>query len=263
MTVHVNRINSRANASYKKFKNLARGSAEYKNEGLIWIEGLHLCGAALASDRVAACLITSESFRDESLSSWGDAWRGLSRYVLSDDLMRELIGLEMSTAPRQSVAMLLNAPQAEGIQAHAPTVVLDRLQDPGNVGSILRCAAAFGYTQILCLQGTVSVWAPKVVRAGMGAHFALNLIEGVAVHELERLRVPIFLTSSHTGEYLHTAALRWPCAWVLGHEGQGVADDMLRLPHSAVRIAQPGGQESLNVAAAAAICLHASGIAAD
>jgi len=72
--------------------------------------------------------------------------------------------------------------------------------------------------------------------------------------------VPLLATSSHQGEWLHRAALPWPCAWVLGHEGQGVDPRIEARAARHLRIAQPGGEESLNVAAAAAICLHASAI---
>jgi TrmH family RNA methyltransferase len=94
-----------------------------------------------------------------------------------------------------------------------------------------------------------------VLRAGMGAHFGLRLIEGLTAARWTRCAVPLVVTSSHQGRWCTKRRLPWPCAWVLGHEGQGVAR---RWPHLAVRIAQPGGEESLNVAAAAAICLHAS-----
>src|SRR5690606_23923076 len=138
------------------------------------------------------------------------------------------------------------------------TVVLDRLQDAGNVGSILRSAAAFGFTQVAALKGTAALWSPKVLRAGMGAHFGLRLVEGLAFEDLATLRVPLLVTSSHQGEWLHRAALPWPCAWVMGHEGQGVSETLMQRAQAFVRIAQPGGEESLNVGAAAAICLHAS-----
>ena len=75
------------------------------------------------------------------------------------------------------------------------------------------------------------------------------------------LQVPLLATSSHQGDYLHRAALPWPCAWVLGHEGQGVGAALSARATQFVRIVQPGGEESLNVAAAAAICLHASAAA--
>jgi TrmH family RNA methyltransferase len=139
----------------------------------------------------------------------------------------------------------------------APTVVLDRVQDAGNVGSILRCASAFGYTQVLALKGTAALWSAKVLRAGMGAHFGLRLVESLEPSAVAGLTVPLLMTSSHGGEWLHAATLPWPCAWAFGHEGQGVGAEIEALAQARIRIAQPGGEESLNVAAAAAICLHA------
>jgi TrmH family RNA methyltransferase len=97
-----------------------------------------------------------------------------------------------------------------------------------------------------------------VLRAGMGAHFGLHLVEGLAPSDLAALELPLIATSSHRGEPLHTSTLPWPCAWAFGHEGQGLDDAVARQAGLWCRIGQPGGQESLNVAAAAAICLHAS-----
>jgi TrmH family RNA methyltransferase len=140
--------------------------------------------------------------------------------------------------------------------------VLDRLQDAGNVGAILRCAAAFGFGQVLAIKGTAGLWSPKVLRAGMGAHFGLRLVEGLEPAALDALAVPVITTSSHGGEFLHQCGLPWPCAWAFGHEGQGVGAEIAARSKLAVRIIQPGGEESLNVATAAAICLHASAAAA-
>jgi hypothetical protein len=83
-----------------------------------------------------------------------------------------------------------------------PTVVLDRVQDAGNVGSILRSAGAFGFRQVVALKGTAALWSPKVLRAGMGAHFGLHLIEGADAGALDALNVPLAVTSSHQGEFL-------------------------------------------------------------
>jgi TrmH family RNA methyltransferase len=156
------------------------------------------------------------------------------------------------------VGFVWDLPASGGPQTGLASVVLDRLQDAGNVGSILRSAAAFGFGQVLALKGTAALWSPKVVRAGMGAHFGLTLVEGLAAHDLASLGVPLIVTSSHQGDWLHVGELPWPCAWVLGHEGQGVGPALEGMAERRVRIAQPGGEESLNVAAAAAICLHAS-----
>ena len=126
-------------------------------------------------------------------------------------------------------------------------------------------AWGMGVTQVLALKGTAALWSPKVIRAGMGAHLALHLVEGLSPDALSGLQVPILATSSHQGPHLHELVregrLPQPAAWLFGHEGQGVSDALLAQADLTVRIAQPGGQESLNVAAAAAICLHASATA--
>lgn len=149
-------------------------------------------------------------------------------------------------------------PEVQSVDGTASTVILDRVQDAGNVGSILRSAAAFGFKQVLAVKGTAALWSPKVLRAGMGAHFGLHLLEGLDEAALQNLSVPVYATSSHGGVLLHEAALPTPCAWVMGHEGQGVSASLMAWASQLVRIVQPGGEESLNVGAAAAICLHSS-----
>ena len=111
---------------------------------------------------------------------------------------------------------------------------------------------------MLALKGTAALWSPKVVRAGMGAHFAMQLIEGLSDDDLAVLQVPLLATSSHQGLVLGQSPLPWPCAWVMGHEGQGVSEALMARCSHTVRIPQPGGEESLNVAAAAAICLYST-----
>jgi TrmH family RNA methyltransferase len=140
----------------------------------------------------------------------------------------------------------------------APTLVLDRVQDAGNAGSLLRSAAAFGVGQVLALKGSVALWSPKVLRAGQGAHFGLRLVEGLDAAALDALAVPLLGTALGSDALLPAAALPWPCAWVLGHEGQGVAPELLARCAQVLRIPQPGGEESLNVAAAGAVCLYES-----
>jgi TrmH family RNA methyltransferase len=112
------------------------------------------------------------------------------------------------------------------------------------------------------MKGTAALWSAKVLRAGMGAHFGMNLLEGGTRDWLSHLDMPLITTSSHQGPFLHQCvadkALPSVCAWVMGHEGQGVSEEIMALAQLQVRIAQPGGEESLNVASAAAICLYAS-----
>ena len=248
------RITSRDNALLKDLRRLAQDSGAHRKQGRVWVEGEHLCSAALVRGLKPVLAVFSASYWP--LAQAGQAQAALKNVVIDDALMASISDLP-SPAP---LAFLLDLPAALALQPDAPTVVLDRVQDAGNVGSILRSAAAFGFTQVAALKGTALLWSPKVLRAGMGAHFGLRLVEGLVADDLAALQVPLLVTSSHEGDWLHRAALPWPCAWVLGHEGQGVDAALAARAAQAVRIAQPGGEESLNVAAAAAICLHASGV---
>ncbi|MDE2616827.1 MAG: RNA methyltransferase, partial [Burkholderiales bacterium] len=173
--------------------------------------------------------------------------------AVSDKVFQDISGL----ASPATLGAVFALPAAD-LQASVNTVVLDRVQDAGNVGSILRSAAGFGFTQVLAIKGTAALWSPKVLRAGMGAHFGLRLLEGLEDKDLDGLDLPWLVTSSHQGEFIHRQSLPKPCAWVMGHEGQGVSPALMARASQFVRIAQPGGEESLNVAAAASICLHAS-----
>jgi len=249
-------ISSRDNPLIKDFKRLAQDSGAYRKQGRVWIEGDHLCRAALARGVAPAIAVFTESFWPQAGPYRARAPGKGKNIVISDALMAHVSGLE-SPAP---MAFVLEMPAAPVLQPDMPTVVLDRVQDAGNVGSILRSAGAFGFCQVLALKGTALLWSPKVLRAGMGAHFGLDLVEGLALEDLAALRVPLLVTSSHEGDFLHRSILPWPCAWVMGHEGQGVGAALAERAAQAVRIAQPGGEESLNVSAAAAICMHASAV---
>jgi TrmH family RNA methyltransferase len=246
-------ITSRDNPLLQRLRKLAQDGAGYRRAGELWLEGEHLCSALRARGGAALQAVVADEawVRPElrDLAAWAP------RVVrVPAALFKGLSTLE-SPAP---IGFLVAAPAPAALQAGVATVVLDRVQDPGNVGSILRSAAAFGVPQVLALKGTVALWSPKVLRAGMGAHFGLHLVEGLGAGELDALGVPLVATSSHAGHLLPHAALPQPCAWVLGHEGQGVHADLLARCALQVRIPQPGGEESLNVAAAAAVCLYES-----
>ncbi len=249
-----NRITSRDNPLLKRLRLLARDNTAHRKQGQVWLEGDHLCRALINRGHQPALAVFCESFWPPALDWY--AGSASKVVVIPDALMREISGLESAA----SMGFVVDLPMPSAIEPCVSTVVLDRVQDAGNVGSILRCASAFGYQQVLAIKGTAAMWSPKVLRAGMGAHFGLRLMEGLAPSDLAELKVPLLVTSSHQGEWVHRAALPWPCAWVMGHEGQGVCDDILSRAVQPIRIAQPGGEESLNVAAAAAICLHASAV---
>ena len=249
-------VTSRDNALVKDLRRLSQDSTAYRKQGRVWLEGDHLCRAALLRGLTPAIAVFSESFWPMAPTEWARA--AIKTIVIADALLPEISGLE--SPARMGFVIDLPAPAA--LSPAAPSLILDRVQDAGNVGSMLRSASAFGFSQVIALRGTAALWSPKVLRAGMGAHFGLQLLEGVEPQALDGLTVPIIVTSSHDGAFLHQQTLPMPCAWAMGHEGQGVGDDLMARASLKVRIAQPGGEESLNVAAAAAIFLYASSLAA-
>jgi RNA methyltransferase, TrmH family len=245
-------VQSRDNPWVRRLRRLAEQPLAYRKLGQYWIEGEHLCDAVLQRGWTPQAAVFSESAWSRLPSRFRQACA--HNVVLKDPLFAGLSGLPSPAG----FGFLLACPDDQRPMARVSTVVLDRVQDAGNVGSILRSAAAFGVAQVLALSGTAGLWSPKVLRAGMGAHFALHLVESAGPEALADLKVPLIATSSHAGEFLHQCRLPSPCAWVFGHEGQGVDQRWIDAAALKVRIAQPGGEESLNVAAAAAICLHAS-----
>ncbi len=252
----MNVITSRDNPLVKELRRLSQDSTAYRKLGRVWLEGDHLCRAALARGVRPEHAVFAQSQWDIAPRDWTEA--APRNTVLPDALFAEVSGLE---SPAR-MGFVMTVPVGPDILRHTPTVVLDRVQDAGNVGSILRSASAFGFGQVLAIKGAAALWSPKVLRAGMGAHFGLHLVEGLEPSALDALEMPWVATSSHQGPFLHQLlaqqALPMPCAWLMGHEGQGVSPQLAVQAALSVRIAQPGGEESLNVAAAAAICLHAS-----
>jgi TrmH family RNA methyltransferase len=253
-SVPVTHISSRDNPLIKSLRKLSGSSTAYRKQSQVWLEGDHLCRAALVRGLQPVLAVFSESYWLQAPIEISGA--AIKNIVIPDALLREISGLE-SPAP---MGVVLELPAEPALLSGVATVILDRVQDAGNVGSMLRSAAAFGFSQVLALKGTAALWSPKVLRAGMGAHFGLRLLEGLDVADLKALTVPVVVTSSHQGAFLHQQTLPMPCAWAMGHEGQGVCGELLAMATLQVRIDQPGGEESLNVAAAAAICLYASSL---
>jgi len=270
LTPPVHAITSRENPFIQRLRRLTQDAVAYRKQGAVWLEGEHLCDAAVRRGMAPHEAVIAETAwtGQHGLSAPGDvlaralsalARRAARVVVVPDALWKQFTGLE-SPARLGFVLALPGSAESQSarIRPTARTVVLDRVQDAGNVGSILRSASAMGLEQVLALKGTAGLWSPKVLRAGMGAHFALHLVEQLTLDELDALQVPLVGTSSHADASLPVAQLPDPCGWVMGHEGQGVSVALQQRCTLTVSIPQPGGEESLNVGAAAAVCLYES-----
>lgn len=253
MSVAPKAISSRDNPLLVRLRKLVADPGGYRKAGALWIEGEHLCEAFVAKGGVPAqAILTEAGWQRPALRTLAE--RAAAVALVPPALMAGLSTLE-SPAP---LGFVVDWPGSPDPDPQSPSVVLDRLQDAGNVGAVLRSAAAFGFAQVLALKGTAALWSPKVLRAGMGAHFGLRLVEGLEPGALGALQMPLLATSSHGAAAIDATRLPWPCAWVFGHEGQGVSDEVRRHCALELGIPQPGGEESLNVAAAAAVCLYES-----
>lgn len=250
-------IASRSNPLVKQLRALARPGQAARREGLVWLEGVHLCQEYLQRVGTPRHAVF-DAFRladanAHELQSLARALPEAACLALEAGLLDSI----SDVAAAQGVGFLVELPRrALPPSVDMACVVLDGVQDPGNVGSILRTCAAAGVGTLFLLEGSASAWSSKVLRAGQGAHFSLTIHEQVSTQALlDRLAVPLLATTLQDATGLYDVDLPFPAAWVFGHEGQGVSETLLGRATHRVHIPQASGVESLNVAAAAAVCL--------
>lgn len=261
-------ISSRDNPLFKEIRALqATGSKGQKarlTSGRVLLEGIHVV-QAWVSDPALGILITSDI--------------GIANPEI-DTLVREHCAacpdtrvIHLDAGLWAELSELANAPQIAGLLSlpdsliqinssnqdaiKGDVLVLDRIQDAGNVGAMLRTAAAAGFIDVVAISGCAHLWSSKVLRAGMGAHRNLRLHEGWSTEQaIERIEVPLLLATADgkTSLYALGQQLRKPIAWVFGSEGQGIGHGFL-MHGNAVSIPMHSQVESLNVATAAAVCL--------
>jgi TrmH family RNA methyltransferase len=248
-------ITSRENPLYKDLKHLAGSSQARKKAGRTLLDGVHLCQAYLdLRGAPVHCIVSETALANPEVADIVQRCGATQAHVtaMPDALYKALSTVEHGVG----LMFLVDTPVRDvpAVLSHS-AVLLDNVQDPGNVGSILRSAAAAGITEVYCSAGTAFCWSPKVLRAAMGAHFVLEIFENVDLAALVRgARVPVLATSGYATKRLYEMDLKGAAAWLFGHEGQGVADDLLGLATHQVVIPHLGQVESLNVAACAAVC---------
>ena len=247
-------IRSRSNPAVKALVRLAGSSRERRKTGTTLLEGERLVRAYGESGGTAETILASESaFADPGIRALLESFRARSRLVLADDVLAKVS--QLASAAR--VAAVIRTPEAGPLPKLASgCLLLENIQDPGNLGSILRTAVAAGTRQVFLSRGSVFAWAPKVVRAGMGAHFFLSIFEDADLEEVSRsFGGRIIATAPRAELSLYDLDLKGEVAWLFGNEGAGLSSAARAAATTQVRIPMPGSAESLNVAAAAAICL--------
>lgn len=244
---------SRDNPNFKALRLLARDSREQERQGRTVIEGNHLVGDYRARVGLPRLLVVSESGRDHrEVQDMLVAHAGVEMICLRDSLFDEISGV---ASPVGILAVIDIPAQASG-RLTASCLILDGIQDAGNVGTLLRTAAAAGVTDVVLGPGCAGAWTPRVLRAAQGAHFSLalrrhdDLVALVASY-------PGLSVAAVVGEGtpLYDLDLSGPVAWLFGNEGAGLAPQLAATARVRATIPMAAGSESLNVAAAAAICL--------
>lgn len=245
-------IRSRQNPLVKQLIKLAEKRRERVSTQQTLLIGTHLVSAALAANwpllRLLVC--QGEDQRPEIASLLALA----TCPVLS--LAPELFA-EIEQAPSTSgLIALVPLPATSPLRRSGCCLLLEGIQDPGNVGAILRTAVAAGVDQVWLTPGCADIWSPKVLRAGMGAHFLLQMIERIDLDEaLNGFTGPILVTALQNATSLYESELPEDLVLAFGSEGQGASPALLAHATSRVSIPMAGPVESLNVAAAVAICL--------
>ena len=247
-------VTSQDNPYFRALLKLHQSSRERKKAGLSLLDGVHLVAAYVehvgAPQQVAVSRSALGNAEIAALLGRKDFPQPL---VLGDGLMREL----SSVATPTGIIAAVTTPRPQERPASAgPCVMLEDIQDPGNLGSILRSTAAAGVEEVYLSPHCVQAWSPRVLRAGMGAHFALRLYEGADLAQLLGAYEGTAYAAAGDGETpYYDAVLTGRVALLFGNEGAGITAALRRAAERSIVIPMPGKAESLNVAAAAAVCL--------
>ena len=247
-------ITSRDNPLFKQLLKLAQSSRERKKSRETLIEGIHLVQTYRQAMGLPKTLVISAgAVRHREVGTLIAQCKPLVPTVLSDPLFHELSTLDTPVG----IIAQIETPAAASVPIDMDCcVVLEDIQDPGNLGSILRSAAAASVRYAVLSKGCVFAWSPRVIRAAMGAHFLLTIYEQQDLFGvLETFKGKKIATALRAKTPLYDADLRGPIALMIGNEGAGLSPALMSVADTAVSIPMPGKMESLNVAAAAAICL--------
>jgi TrmH family RNA methyltransferase len=246
-------IESRSNPLFKQLYKW-QSSAGRRGEPVL-LDGIHLCESWLAvKGQPQYAIFDLDRINEPGLKALIEKLNVEVCISMPGTLLRSLTSVDTDQGVLFVVQPKVNTVP---LRLKDSVVMLDRIQDPGNVGAILRSCAAAGIGRVLAATGTAGLWSPKVLRSGQGAHFALQLHEQVDLISIANsLEMPLVVTTLEDAQDLFETQLPEKCAWVFGNEGQGVDPALIKKSDVRVRISHElGAIESLNVTAAAAICL--------
>lgn len=245
-------IQSRDNPQFKRLRKLATSSRARRDEKATLIDGIHLYRSCLDAGLVPRMTLVAQRAVNQVEIAGLLAGQAGESLILGDALFDELSPTETPTG----LLAVIDIPSPPVALPAGDCLVLDAVQDSGNLGTLLRAAWATGVPDVLLTPGCAQAWSPKVLRAGQGAHFGLRIREQCDMADaLQGYAGKIIATRLDATHSLFGLDLRGPVAWLFGNEGAGLSPAVSSLATDAVRIPMPGAAESLNVAMAATVCL--------
>ena len=247
-------ISSRQNTLVKQLKKLIDSKKARSEHAQIVSEGAHLLDIQLSVGIQPELIVVAQRcINSAEISALLERVTCSRQVVLADAIFDQI-------APADAPSGLLTISPAvsneRGPLSTVDTLVLDRIQDPGNVGSLIRTAVSAGVRQIVLSAGCADPWSPRCLRAGQGAQWLATIYPDVALEDfVGAFKGSIAATVLEGGTNLYGHQLIQTTAWLFGNEGQGVKPDLIEMATHRITIPMPGGMESLNVNAAAAVCL--------
>lgn len=233
-------ITSSTNQTFKELLKLKQ--KKYRDEHYL-VEGDHLVDDAIRHGFADLIITTDESYRSD-----------LPVFLISQGLMEKLA----FTRTPQNVMARVKKNQDNSLIAGERYLILDGLQDPGNIGTLIRTALAFGIDQVILSDECVDLYNDKLLRSAQGAHFRVSIIKGDLHEVIRQLRasgVYVLATALTGGKPLSTIETREKMAFVLGNEGNGMNQDIIDLCDG-IGFIEIGAMESLNVAIAGSILMY-------
>ncbi len=248
-------ISSHSNPFYKELLKLASSARQRRKVQQTLLEGAHLLQAyhAAGNQQPQHLLVTEAAMQNREVAELLKNFPDVSLSQLDDSLFSKLSELKTPSC----ILALIELPRIAISSVHSSfCLLLEDIQDPGNLGSIFRSAAAAGCDAVFLSKSCADAWSPKVLRAGMGGHFALSIQESIDLLAMATaFQGKVFATVVGAKSNLYDCDLRGNIAFAIGNEGAGLSESLLEVMSQHIAIPMPGHSESLNVAAAAAICL--------
>lgn len=244
-------ITSRDNSLFKQLKKLADSSRERRKMGQTLLDGVHLVEGYLGYFGEPELLVIPEGESSNEATGLLQTLVDVPTVMFPTLMFSELTPVASPTG----ILALVKIPQLPLPSSVEFALLLEDIQDPGNLGSMLRTAAAAGVEAVYLSTGCTDAWSPKALRGGQGAHFVLPVVERVELLEFMRDFKGQTLATAMQGESLYAQDLKTPTAFLIGNEGTGLSEQLIASASKRVHIPIAEGVESLNAAAASAICL--------